>query len=111
MNLISKDELKARLDQGGDFQLVMALGELAYLAKHIPGTTLHTSTPAALLELLDVDDDIVVYCTNPNCVASIAVYKFLESNGYQNIKRYAGGLEEWEASGYPLEGSLVESGA
>jgi rhodanese-related sulfurtransferase len=86
----------------------MALGELAYRAKHIPGTSLHTSTPGALLNYLGVDDDIVVYCTNPNCIASIAVYKFLEGHGYYNLSRYAGGLEEWEASGLPMEGDMVE---
>lgn len=109
MNLISRDELHTRLDRGDDFKLVMALGELAYRAKHIPGTTLHTSTPEALLKLLDVDDDIVIYCTNPNCIASIAVFNYLEGHGYQNIKRYAGGLEDWEASGYPLEGDMVDT--
>lgn len=111
MNLIERDELKARLDRGDDFKLVMALGELAYLAKHIPGTTMHTSTPDALLKRLEVDDDIVIYCTNPNCIASIAVFNYLEGNGYKNVRRYAGGLEDWEASGYPLEGNMVEVAA
>jgi rhodanese-related sulfurtransferase len=111
MNLISRDELKTRLDRGDDFKLVMALGELAYQAKHIPGTSLHTSTPDALLKLLDVDDDIVIYCTNPNCIASIAVFNYLEGHDYKHIKRYAGGLEDWEASGNPLEGDMVETTA
>ncbi|MDX1437343.1 MAG: rhodanese-like domain-containing protein [Anaerolineales bacterium] len=108
MRIISQDELKARLDRGDEFKLVMALGELAYRAKHIPGTSIYTSTPEALLGQLAEDDDIVVYCTNPNCVASIAVYKYLDGHGYHNISRYAGGLEEWEASGLPLEGEMVE---
>ena len=38
MNLIDRDELKARLDREDDFKLVMVLGEWAYRAKHIPGS-------------------------------------------------------------------------
>jgi rhodanese-related sulfurtransferase len=27
--------------------------------------------------------------------------------GYKNVRRYAGGIQEWEEAGYPLEGSFV----
>lgn len=46
MKLISREELKQKLDRGDDFKLVMALGEWAYLAKHIPGS-LHFNTIGA----------------------------------------------------------------
>jgi rhodanese-related sulfurtransferase len=110
MNLISREELKARLDRKDDFTLLIALGELAYQAKHIPGS-IYSTTPGALLERLDENEDIVVYCSNPTCIASIAVYKFLENHGYRNIRRYAGGLEDWEAAGLPLEGEMISEGA
>jgi rhodanese-related sulfurtransferase len=42
-----------------------------------------------------------------SCVASVAAYKVLTENGYGNVRRYAGGLEDWEAAGYPLEGELA----
>lgn len=106
MELISRDELKEKLDRGDDFKLLMALGELAYQAKHIPGS-LHTSTPEALLSLFGKQEDIVVYCSNPTCIASVAVYRYLKSHGYQHVRRYAGGLEDWEAAGYPLVGEMV----
>jgi rhodanese-related sulfurtransferase len=106
MNLISREELKARLDRGDDFKLMMALGEFAYRAKHIPGS-LYSSTPDEVLQMFELDDDIVVYCSNPSCIASVALYKFLENHGYRKLRRYAGGLEDWEAAGYPLEGEMV----
>ena len=106
METIDREELKEKIERGDEFKLVMALGELAYRAKHIPGS-LHTSTPEALLEMLDKDDEIVVYCSNPSCIASVAVYKFLEGNGYEHVRRYAGGLEDWEAAGYTLIGEMV----
>jgi rhodanese-related sulfurtransferase len=32
----------------------------------------------------------------------------LASAGFPNIKRFAGGLEEWEDAGYALEGDSVD---
>ena len=107
MELISRDELKQKLDSGEEFKLVMVLSEWAYRAKHIPGS-LHFNTPEEALATLTKDDEIVVYCSNPDCIASVAAYKILRENGYGNVWRYAGGLENWEAAGYALEGELVE---
>ena len=84
----------------------MVLGEWAYRAKRIPGSV-HFDTIEESLEALDKEDDIVVYCSNPTCVASMAAYKVLTENGYENVRRYAGGLEGWEEAGYPLEGGLA----
>jgi rhodanese-related sulfurtransferase len=106
MDLIGREELKEKLDRGDDFKLVMVLGEWAYRAKHIPGS-LHFDSIEEGLSALDRGDDLVVYCSNPGCVASIAAYKMLTENGYSNVRRYAGGLEDWEAAGYALEGELA----
>ncbi len=48
MNVISREELKVKLDRGDDVKLVMTLGEWAYRAKHIPGS-LHFTTPEEAL--------------------------------------------------------------
>ena len=34
-------------------------------------------------------------------------YRALLEAGYQHVRRYAGGLSDWRAAGYPLEGSTV----
>ena len=107
MNTISREELKAKIDRGDDFKLVMVLGAWEYEAKHIPGS-INLFTPQMVAELLDGDDDIVVYCTNKNCAASRYAYRKLISSGYRHVRRYQGGLEDWEAAGYPLEGDMVE---
>jgi len=100
MRLIDRKELKQKLDRGDDFKLVMVLGEWAYRAKHIPGS-LNLDTIEKSLEAL-APDEIVVYCSNPACVASVAAYRSLTQNGYGSVRRYAGGLEDWEGAGYPL---------
>ncbi len=107
MNLISREELKDKLDRGDDFKLVMTLGEFGYRAKHIPGS-LNISTPELGQEMLDLDDEIVVYCSSEDCVASISAYNILVLKGYKNVRRYAGGLLDWEDAGYPLEGEMVD---
>jgi rhodanese-related sulfurtransferase len=105
---IGRDELKAKLDALDDFKLVMALNRWAYDAKHIPGS-LHFDTPDDAYAALKPDDEIVVYCSNVDCLSSVALYRDLLNRGYRNVRRYAGGLLEWEDAGLPLEGSFVAS--
>ena len=106
MELISREDLKRKLDEGEDLKLVCALGEWAFRAMHIPGS-IHVGRPEQAAELLDKGDQIVVYCTNVNCVASQMAYHRLVKAGYKNVRRYAGGLEDWEEAGYPLAGEPV----
>jgi rhodanese-related sulfurtransferase len=107
MRLISAQELKERLDRGDPLKLVNALGVWEYQAAHIRGS-LHFSTHEEALRALGRDDEIVVHCSNPSCMASVALYQLLERNGYRNLRRFAGGLQEWQEAGYPLEGTMLE---
>lgn len=103
---IEREELRQKLARGDRFKLVMSLNEWAFLAKHIPGS-IHFNTPAELLAGLQKDEEIVVYCSNPECLASLAVYHHLADHGYTDVRRYAGGLDDWEGAGLPLEGEWV----
>lgn len=100
---IDRDELSAKLERGDPFRLVMSLNEWAYRAKHIPGSE-HFNTPQDLLTSLRTDEAIVVYCTSPDCHASVAMYWALLDAGYTNARRYAGVLTDWESAGLPLQG-------
>lgn len=106
MNIISREELKEKLDRGDDFKLVMTLSEWAFEAQHIPGS-INVTKPGDIIENLGPDDDIVVYCSNESCIASQVAYKILAGNGYKRIWRYAGGLVDWESAGYPLDGTGI----
>jgi rhodanese-related sulfurtransferase len=103
---ISHEELKAKLDSNDDFKLIMALGEWAFRAKRIPGSIHYPSVEEAL-RALDPGDEIVVYCSNASCMASVAAYRTLVGSGYTNVRRFAGGLLAWEEAGYPLEGEWI----
>jgi rhodanese-related sulfurtransferase len=104
MRLISRDALWAKLERGDDFRLLMVLSANAYEAKHIPGS-LHFATWQDALAALDPSEEIVVYCAGEYCAASIRFYVLLERNGYTRVRRYAGGLADWEAAGYPIASS------
>ena len=106
MKTIDREELKAKIDRGDDFKLVMTLGGWAYHAAHIPGSLHYDAHDAAMVDL-DVDDEIVVYCSDPACIASQVAYRMLDEAGYQNVRRYSGGLSDWTAAGYPIEGAGI----
>ena len=106
MNPIGREELKEKLDREGNVKLVMVLGEWAYRAKHIPGS-LRLDTEEEGLKALDPDEEIVLYDSGPMCPASRMAYKYLEAHGFKRVRRYRGGLEDWEGAGYPLEGEFV----
>jgi 3-mercaptopyruvate sulfurtransferase SseA len=107
MRTIGREELKQMLDRKDHFRLVMALGEWAYQAKHIPGS-IHFATSREALQSLKKEDEIVVYCSDESCIASKALGQLLERNGYPHVLHFAGGLQEWEQAGYPLEGEWVK---
>jgi rhodanese-related sulfurtransferase len=106
MQTISREQLKVKLDRGDSFKLVMALGEWAFRAKHIPGS-LFFNSPMEAFAALDPEDEIVVYCTGGDCLASRYAADRLTERGYQRVYHYPGGLADWEDAGYPLEGEMV----
>jgi rhodanese-related sulfurtransferase len=103
---IERDELWQKLQRHDPFKLVLALSEWGFRAKHIPGS-LHFNSPAEAFAALEKDDDIVVYCSNIDCHASLAAYQNLTNHGYTQVRHYPGGLIDWEAAGLPLEGDWV----
>ena len=103
---IDRSTLKDKLDRKEPIKLIMALNRWAFDAKHIPGS-LHFDTPEDLYSTVDKDDEVIVYCSNVDCLSSVAVYHALVDRGYNNVRRYAGGLMDWEEAGLPLEGGSV----
>ena len=69
MELISREELREKLDREDDFKLAMVLGDWQFRAMHIPGS-LNISAPEIAHGMLDLDDEIVVYCSNVACAAT-----------------------------------------
>ena len=104
METIEREELKAALDSGAEIRLVMAMHETHFEQAHIPGSV-QLFSPEQAGQLLEVYDHIVVYCSDRSCSASRIVAQKLIDAGYQDVRHYPGGLAEWHAAGYPLEGT------
>src|SRR3954447_23641819 len=105
--VISRDELKAKIDRKDSFFLVEALPATAYLMVHLPGAI---NLPLDGLEglapsvLPDKSAEVVVYCATPSCNASEAAAEKLIGLGYSNVKDYAGGKQDWIDAGFPVTG-------
>ena len=107
---VTRDVLRARLDRGDDLKLVMASSDWGFRAKHIPGSV-HFKNDAALFAALAKTDDIVVYCSNVDCHASVALIQRLREHGYERVAHYPGGIIEWEEAGLPIEGDWAATEA
>ena len=103
---VTREELKAKMDRGGDFVLVDALGREHYESSHLPGAV---NLPYEFVDeagrvLPDKDGEIVVYCMNTACSASGEEARELEEMGYSRVHHYAKGKQDWIGAGLPVEG-------
>ena len=100
---VDRDQLRDKLARGEPLKLVMASSDWAFGAKHLPGS-IHFKTPAEMFAALAKDEQIIVYCSNEDCHASLATIQKLRDHDYGNVSHYAGGLIDWESAGLPIEG-------
>ena len=80
-----------------------------FKAGHIPGALnipLEESQRGLSSKLLPYPPErtLVVYCQGGACQASIALAKLIHGLGFRDIRIFAGGWTEWNASGLPQEG-------
>jgi rhodanese-related sulfurtransferase len=107
VNTITTEQLKAKLERGDPFKLVMAFDGWRFQAGHIPGS-LSAGSPAAAMELVAPDESVVVYCTSRECAASQILYRALKEAGYHRVLRYEDGIVGWREAGYELVGDQVK---
>ncbi|MBS2532580.1 rhodanese-like domain-containing protein [Catenulispora sp. NF23] len=109
--LITRDELKAAIDNGSATILDALAGEY-WEKQHLPGAIpMHADHVEQVHgeALPDRAALIVTYCSNAACSNSQAVATKLERLGYTNVRKYRDGIEDWAAAGLPLEtGTLGE---
>jgi rhodanese-related sulfurtransferase len=106
---ITREQLKAMMDRGDDFVLVEALSHKHYASAHLPGAI---NLPYEFVDeaekvLPDKNAQIVVYCMNPDCLASREEARELEEMGYERVLHYAAGKQAWIRAGFPVEGRSV----
>lgn len=102
---VTKEDVLRHLENG-TAAVVDVLARHAYDRIHIRGAI---SIPFDMVENGQLDAlqgqmNIVVYCKNYTCLASKRAAIILTKKGF-NASAYEGGIEEWEKSGLPTEGS------
>jgi rhodanese-related sulfurtransferase len=104
LETISKDELYEKLRRHEPLQVVNVLDPKYYELGFIRG-----SLRIPLYELddrlmeLDKNKEIITYCANYDCHASLTAAKILKRHGFC-ARAYEGGIEEWKGAGLAVEG-------
>ena len=105
MQIITREELKAKMDRGDQFALFEVL-PLMYFRKHHLPTAKNlppTEVAARVTELVpDRNTEIVLYCWDHDCPTSGWAGTELEELGYTNIREYSGGKKDWIDAGLPM---------
>lgn len=102
---ITAEQLLDKINKKENFKLVDVLLPSSYKKWHIPSALniqideIDKKAP----ELLNKDDEIIVYCASYECQSSTRVAKKLLESGYKNILNYEGGKREWDEKNFPKE--------
>lgn len=107
---ISADEVKQLIDtKAENVVLIDANGASTYKKGHLQGAVNLTPKQINAETLAKVapekDTTLVFYCGGVSCPASGKAAKAAHEAGYTNVKKFPGGLEEWQEKGYPLQKS------
>jgi len=107
--IITREELKAKMDRGDEFVLIEALSPRHYASSHLPGAI---NLPYEFVDeaervLPDKSAEVIVYCMNPDCLASREEARELEEMGYERVLHYAAGKQAWIRAGLPVEGRRI----
>ena len=101
---ISLEDLVDKRRRGEPFILVDVLEHEHYEHIRIPGSI---NVPLRDLRMLapllfGKEEQIIVYCTSPECTASLTAAKILMQLGHSKVLDFTGGLKEWVEAGQPV---------
>ncbi len=102
---ISREELQAAI-AAGHVTVVETLLTEHFEQGHLPGAIhIHFETVEELAPKLlpDKNAAIVTYCSNTACQNSDIAATHLAKLGYQNVRRYVEGKEDWQDAGLELQ--------
>jgi rhodanese-related sulfurtransferase len=103
---VSLGELRDKLASHDDFVFVMSMDRDRYDRAHIPGS-IDLESFLAMSPGLSPDTEIIVYCTDPACAASMIGAAMIARVGFTNVRRFSGGLSAWVEAGLPLSGAMA----
>ena len=101
VNEISAEQLKARLDQGDDIQLLDIRSDPEVQQGIVPRSQ-HLPMHLIPLKLQDLpkDKDVILYCRSG--ARSFHACAFLMQQGVSNVINLRGGILDWARCGYEI---------
>lgn len=101
MSRISIDELMSLLDSGSATTILdVRTPERRAQSGWIPGSI----SVRDISELqLTPGDEVIVYCDCPNDASAAVVAKQLKERGFKRVRPLAGGIDAWQARGWPVD--------
>lgn len=109
---ITTSELDGRLQNGEIPHFWNVLTDDYFTGEMIPGSR-RVRVSEVVREVrtlgLEEDDEIVVYCSGPECPQSGAAAEKLAGLGFRNVSQYEEGLEGWKAADHAVEEATAEA--
>lgn len=102
---IGYEELVEKLATGG-IVLIDAQAPGWFEREHLPGAQpidWHGVAASAARIIPSPDSEVAVYCWNTTCTGSEVIGDELVRLGYQRVRRYVGGKQDWADNGGPLD--------
>ena len=107
---ITRSELQSALGGAQAPVLIEALPARYYVDAHLPGAINipHDAIDENIKQILpDLSAPIVVYCASGPCKNSGIAQTALTKLGYQDVRDYHDGKQDWLDAGLPLQGQGV----
>lgn len=109
IGIVRADEVRAATESG-DYLILDARSADEYYEGAIPTAM---SAPRADIDSVFPDlqlflfpgQPVITYCSGLACDDALLLSLFLRDHGYTNVWLFPGGMEEWRAAGYRMEGS------
>ena len=103
---ISTEQLHEKLQKQPGFEFWNVLTNEYFKGENISGSR-HVPLDKVGAEVresgIPKNTEIVVYCAGPHCPQSRMAAEKLVKLGYDNVRAYEGGLEEWKQAGYGID--------
>lgn len=106
--LMVASEVQAALEAGTHWALDARSTEEYYSgtlpgALSLPRPNADNQFPEIAL-FLAPEESIITFCSSADCDDALLLTRFLHDQGITNVYLFVGGIEEWVAAGYELEG-------
>src|SRR5690606_25077567 len=99
MKEITVEELKLKIDNQEDFQLIDVREDFEYETSNIDGENIPLATVLLNVDKISREKPVVVHCRSGK--RSAQAIQLLESKGYTNLSNLAGGILAWKESFAP----------